>query len=921
MKNIKVLIGLSYWVFVMSVQCQILDVSPAFPTQQDVVTIVYDASKGNGALVGVSPVYAHTGLITQASTSPSDWKHVKGTWGSADPTVLMDNLGNNLHRIVLDLGSFYGYPQNTVVQQMAFVFRNASGSVVGRSSNGSDIYYPIYPSNSGLLGRFFSPEALAVLQVGDTLPIVAKTNQLADFVLTDNGQPVVQQTGAQTLSYTLTAQSPGNHTVVFQASQGQTTVSDTLHYVVVGSPLLAAAPSGSKNGLTFINDSTALFRLHAPLKEHIFLLGDFNQFMPDANYLMHLTPDSSTWWLIVSGLNPQQRYGYQFLIDGQLRLADPLSTLIADPNNDQGISAQIYPNPYPYPSSKTSGFVSLFQPGMPDFDWQYDSVPMPKNEELVIYEVLVRDFLSSHSYLDLIDTLDYLQRLGINAIELMPPGEFENNESWGYNPSFHMALDKYYGTPDHFKSLIDECHRRGIAVIFDIVLNHTFGQSPMVNMYWDATQNQPSAESPWFNSVCPHQPYCWGYDLDHTRQATQEYVNQVCSFWLNEYHLDGFRFDYTKGFANNGNGFDTFRIQYLKDLADTLWAIDSAAYLILEHWADNSEETQLANYGFMLWGNLTHDWHDAMMGYTGNLNNSLYTQRGWSKPHLVHYIESHDEERGVYRCLKFGDQTNPQHNIQDTGIALARAQAAAALFLTIPGPKMIWQFGELGYDVSIDVPCRVCNKPIRWGYQNDVRRQALYNVYRSALWARSQYAGLRTLDVSASLNGDVKRIRFNDTLQPAISMVNFDVEDRSAYPIFHETGTWYEYYSGDSLVVSDPMQPVFLKAGDFNLFLRERLNPPVDIVPLTVEPEVETEKGIWQIYPNPAQEHFHLHAATNSGGTLTIKDVQGRKLLQFKVETGVEQMPIHPLNPGIYFIEMQDSNGQAQGVRRLVIQK
>jgi 1,4-alpha-glucan branching enzyme len=897
---------------------QILDVTPAFPTQQDVVTILYDATKGNGALNGVSPVYAHAGLITQASTSPSDWKHVKGTWGSADPTVLMDNLGNNIHRIVIDLATFYGYPQNTIVQQMAFVFRNASGNVVGRSSDGSDIYYPVYPNNAGLLGRFFSPDGLAVLEPGDTLPVVAKTNQAANLTLYDNGQVLVQLTGMQELNHTLTAQTPGNHMLVFEAVQGQNTVTDTLHYVVVGNPVIAAAPAGSSYGLTLLNDSTVLFKLYAPHKHHVFVLGDFNQFIPNANYLMHLSPDSTTWWLEVGGLTPQQRYGYQFLYDGVLRLADPLSTLIADPANDGNISATIYPNPYPYPTGKTSGFISLFQTGMPSFDWQYDSVAMPQNKDLIIYEILVRDFLASHSYLDLIDTLDYIQRLGVNAIELMPPGEFENNESWGYNPSFHMALDKYYGTPEHFKAFIDECHRRGIAVIFDIVLNHTFGQSPMVNMYWDATQNRPSSENPWFNSICPHEPYCWGFDLDHTRQATRDYVLQVCRYWLEEYHLDGFRFDYTKGLTNNGNGFDAFRIQYLKNLGDSLWALDPDAYLILEHWADNAEETQLANHGFMLWGNLTHDWHDAMMGYTGNLNNSLYTQRGWTNPHLVHYIESHDEERGMYRCLKFGDQSNPQHNIQDTSIALARAQAAAALFLTIPGPKMIWQFGELGYDVSIDVPCRVCNKPIRWGYQNDARRQALYNVYRSALWARSQYSGLQTLNVAATLNGDVKRVRFNDSLMPAISMVNFDVETRMAYPIFHENGVWYEYYSGDSLVVTEPMQAVEFKAGDFKLFLKQRLVPPVEIVPLTAE-EFNHSDAAWHIHPNPAQGFIHVHPHPVAGSRIVLLDLHGRTIKEIIVQEHNEPISIEELKAGLYLLQLMSPSGEFKGMQRLII--
>ena len=148
------------------------------------------------------------------------------------------------------------------------------------------------------------------------------------------------------------------------------------------------------------------------------------------------------------------------------------------------------------------------EPGKTAYNWTNNNFSPPEKKDLIIYELLVRDFVSTHSYQTLIDTLDYLVELGINAIELMPPGEFENNESWGYNPSFHMALDKYYGKTEHFKAFIDSCHGRGIAVINDIVFNQAFGQSPMVNLYWDGVNNKPAANNPWFNEVCPHPPYC-----------------------------------------------------------------------------------------------------------------------------------------------------------------------------------------------------------------------------------------------------------------------------------------------------------------------------------------------------------------------------------------------------------------------------
>jgi len=259
---------------------------------------------------------------------------------------------------------------------------------------------------------------------------------------------------------------------------------------------------------------------------------------------------------------------------------------------------------------------------------------------------------------------------------LMPVNEFEGNESWGYNPSFHMALDKYYGTPEKFKEFIDSCHGRGIAVIMDIALNHAFGQNPMVNMYWDAANNRPAANNPWFNAICPHSPYCWGYDFNHEVQPTKDYVDRINRHWLNEYHIDGYRFDFTKGFVNSGVNYSNTRINIIKRMADSLWAQHPDAYVILEHWADNAEETQLANYGMMLWGNLTYEYHQAMKGYNSNLTNGIYSSRGWTNPHLVTYSESHDEERGMYECLSAGVATNPSHNVKELPIALLRAQAA-----------------------------------------------------------------------------------------------------------------------------------------------------------------------------------------------------------------------------------------------------
>ena len=152
-----------------------------------------------------------------------------------------------------------------------------------------------------------------------------------------------------------------------------------------------------------------------------------------------------------------------------------------------------------------------------------------------------------------------------------------------------MALDKYYGTRDKYKELIDSCHSKGIAVIMDFVFNHAYGQSPLVKMYWDAPKNQPSLDNPWFNPNCPHPPYCWGYDFNHFSSATQNFMDRVNTYWIEEYNIDGIRFDFTKGFTNNSNsGWDVQRQDLLKRMADTIWSIKPDFYVILEHWGDNN---------------------------------------------------------------------------------------------------------------------------------------------------------------------------------------------------------------------------------------------------------------------------------------------------------------------------------------------
>ena len=907
--NKLVLAILSVFFLNKEIYSQILDVTPPFPTVNDVVTIKYDSKSGNAALNGTSTVYAHTGLITSASTSPTNWQFVQGNWGAADPNVLMTNLGNGIHSITIDIDQFYGYPANTIVNKLAFVFRNASGSVVGRESDGSDIFYPIYPVNAGLLCKIFNPTASPLLNSGDTIEIVGKSNQNCTLTLLDNGNVLATNVNNSVLQHQLVTSSPGTHLLKLVANNGSTTFTDSVYYFVNPPLTIQNPPQNFKDGLTIVNDSTIFLKLFAPHKNHVYVLGDFNNFLPFGNYHMNLSQDSSTWWLQIGGLSAGVKIGYQYLVDGSIKIADPYSTLIADPNNDNSISNTIYPNKYVYPTGKTTGFVTFFELGKTPYNWQHPNINKPAKKDLIVYELLVRDFVATHSYKTLTDTLNYLAKLGINAIELMPVSEFENNESWGYNPSFHMALDKYYGTPEHFKEFIDSCHGRGIAVIMDVVYNHAFGQSPLVNLYWNSATSQPSSQSPWFNSNCPHPPYCWGYDFNHASSATQHFLDQMNRYWIEEYKVDGYRFDFTKGFDNSNNSYSTSRINILKRMADSLWAFDSTAYIILEHWSDNNEEKILSDYGMMLWGNIIYPWHEALKANNGNINIStgVYSNRGWNFPHLITYKESHDEQRSMYECLTNGNTANPAHNVKSLNVALQRSQAAAAIQLLTPGPKMLWQFEELGYDIDINFPCRVCNKPILWNYATQFSRNELYKTYRSVLHLRKTEPIFQSLNFDYAFISDVKRIRFDESFEKAIVIANFDNYSQTAYPVFHQTGMWYEYFSGDSLNVSNTTMQITLQPGEYKIYSTVKHTNIENISPVGVD-QIENDFSEAKLFPVPANDfvNVEMNIKKSEKMELILLSQDGKVVdrLQKNLSSGKNEIrwQFNALAPGLYYV-------------------
>ncbi|NRF38982.1 alpha-amylase family glycosyl hydrolase [Pedobacter foliorum] len=591
-------------------------------------------------------------------------------------------------------------------------------------------------------------------------------------------------------------------------------------------------PVEAKDGVVFINNGTsAIVTIYAPLKKSVALIGEFNNWQAT---VMKNTKDGNVWWVQVDNLNPNTEYAYQFLVDDNLKVADPYCEKVLDQSNDSYIDNTTYPGLKPYPVGKTTGIVSVMQGNKSLYTWKNSNgFIRPAKNNLVVYELLLRDFTNEHNYASTLEKLDYLVGLGINAIELMPVNEFEGNLSWGYNPSFYFAPDKYYGTKPALQNFIDECHGRGIAVILDMVLNHSFGQSPMVQLYFDQSSGKPLATSPWFNSNATH-PYNVGYDFNHESSATKTFAKNVMKFWMQEYKIDGFRFDLSKGFTQKASvgdeafsAYDAGRIAIWKDYNNYIRSIDANNfYVILEHFADATEEKVLADEGMMLWNNLNVNMNEATMGWLNNSDFSwaFFAKHGFGKSeNLVNFIESHDEERTMYKNLAYGN-ASATYDVKNLATALKREEMAAALLFAIPGPKMIWQFEELGYDISIDFNGRTGNKPIHWEYFQQKERKALYNTYSKIINLKKKNNIFNAVDATYNLSSGIKYVKLIEGSNTVVVIGNFDVVSKEAIIDFGAGGTWYDAIGGGSITLYGNSYNKILVPGEYHIYSRTALN-------------------------------------------------------------------------------------------------
>lgn len=732
------------------VVAQVVYTEPAVVQQSSTGIVVYfNAAEGNKELMGYTgEVYAHTGVITSESTGNSDWKHAPSEWGDNSAKYKLENAGTDLWRLNIgDLKSYYELNEGETVQRMAFVFRSGDCTKEGKTESGGDIFIDVYPD--GLAMNFTSDAGSYVLTDDDnTVSFTVSTTSAANIELrindADNGKVIAQKQGATSLTARHSFAQVGSYDVIAKAVAGGETVLDTISLCHRGNSQQVAFGGTLQQGANADADGNVTFCLYAPNKSNVMIVGEWDNYRMMAENVMNFQgqADDRYFWLTVPAekIDPAKEYGYYFIVDDNIQVADPYARLILDPWNDKYINqgATRYPGLKSFPTDRVPELAIAVYHGNGDgYQWQVTDFEAPAKEDLIIYEMLLRDFTEEQSLEAAMTHLDYLQRLGINAIELMPVMEFDGNNSWGYNPNFYFAPDKYYGTSTMYKTFIDECHSRGIAVIFDVVFNHTWGQHPWCKMYWDATNNRPAADNPFYNAVAPHNWSVgneWKMESSHVR----DYMCDVLQYWLREYRIDGYRFDLAKGLGDSGsyasdydgNAYNASRIRNVKQFMDAMWEVNPDAYAIFEYFVDTAEENEIGNYGGMSWKKMNEQYCQAAMGYQENSTFRGMWTGDESRPFgsTVGYMESHDEERMGAKQIQYGAGTIPGSLMQ----RMRRLGSNAAFSMLVPGAKMIWQFGELGYDISGGNGDTDPKEP-HWEYYDNAQRKGLYDTYSTLL--------------------------------------------------------------------------------------------------------------------------------------------------------------------------------------------
>ena len=910
--------------------------SPGIPTAP--ITLNFNKA-GTPLATYTGTIYAHIGLTVDGA----QWQNVKGSWGNntTQPALTLVSGTNYKLDITPDLYTYFGVPTTSTITQICVVFRAATGS-----PQSSDYFVNVGAFQVTLTSP--AENSTTLLNSGGSLNIAAtNTGGNASYSLKANGTEI--NANASTASYSFTHSNITENTHYdLVATMGTNVITKSFDVMVNPGILSQTMPSGVVDGITYndADNTKATLVLNAPGKDFVYVAGSFNNYTPTSAYAMKKDPATGKFWLQLQGLTPGQIYTYQYWVVDQtplsgtqalVKTADPFSTLVLSPFDDPYITSDVYPNLPAYPAGQKFE-VSVLQTGQQAYNWQATNYQRPAKEKLIVYEALIRDWDVTKTWDNLSAKIDYLKNLHVNAIELMPVMEFEGNISWGYNTAFHMAPDKSYGTAQSMKAFIDLCHQNGIAVILDVALNHVYGRSPLARM-WAADADgdgfgDPSTENPYCNTVARHS-YSVGSDLNHQSALTQYYVKRTVEHWINEFNIDGFRWDLTKGFTQNctasddtcTNGYQADRVAILKQYADYQWAVDPNQYVIFEHLGvggSANEEVEWANYriaegkGIMPWANFNSQFNQLTMGYqdNSNINNLDFENRGYSAPRVMGYAESHDEERLMYKNLLYGASAG-SYNVRTLATALERQKAVGALLFTVPGPKMLWQFGELGYDYGINycenatynTSCRTNPKPIpsAIGYTTNDNRTAIYDTWAKILNLRMSNEVFNTTTFTIASGTLTPRIDIwnnnltENDLKAVIVLANFSTGTQTVNTSFSIAGDWYNLMDGTT--IASTVSTVTLQPGEFRIYGNK---------PGSLGTQTPQQLTASVVYPNPATNLFYVSTPVNKAEVYALT---GQLVKTFGSNANGNSFDVSGLSKGIYLVKITDTTNRVSTVK------
>lgn len=883
------------------------------PLQEDAtdVVIYFHADQGNKGLMGVSSstgVYAHTGVcVKTADGKTKDWQYAP-TWGDNSAKYRLEYVSPNLWKLTIgNLRSYYGVPANETITKLAFVFRTADKSKEGKAEGGKDIFVDVY--QNGLQIALTSSQNSQVVDASTgAVTFTVGTTVAANINLSVNGTTIGEAGSAKSLTAEYTFPSTGDYTVTATATAGGETVSTSLEYCYVSeskpSTLTVAPPMGATRNA----DGSVTFCLAAPQKKGAIVVGSWNSFRVSDKYVMDYidvpAEGARYFTTTVAGLEKGTPFTYYYLVDGEKKVGDPYARLVLVPEEDKWIGPDVYPGLPEYPEELNGQNIALayFDDNINAYDWKVKSFKGVDPSQLVIYELLFRDFTGTEGKADgngtvrkAIEKIPYLKSLGVNAVELLPINEFNGNISWGYNPNFYFAPDKAYGTPDDYKEFIDLCHQNGMAVILDVVFNQSDWMHPWYQLY-------SAGANPFYNATAPH-AYSVLNDWNQGFPLVQRQWKDVLKYWIEEYNVDGYRFDLVKGLGDNdsyanssGSATDAYnasRVARMKELHDAIREVKADAYFINENLAGAKEENEMAADGELNWANINEGGCQFAMGYSsGSSLARMYApldSRDWGS--TVSYLESHDEERLAYKQDQWG-ASGVKGNAE---VSMNRIGCAAAQMFMTPGAHMIWQFSEMGNAQTTKNSSgnETGPKVVNWNLMDKPANKSLVDTYRELIALRNANPELFTKETQT----DVKLSSWSDALR-TVSLKNGSKElylfvnsritgDLSMNVSF--SGNGYEIISrtpGSSPVYDSAASKVTVPANSFVIIGSSNISSEVEGIETVVETlKVGSAPGAIVVYGNV--------------GIVDVYSADGRKVAE-NVGEGSRSISVAP---GLYVVK------------------